>query len=113
MEMTFDFLPKAVTQLINKVDNLERLLMERAISEKPKTDTIFDIGEAADYCRLTKPTLYALVSQRSIPFSKKGKRLYFSELELIDWIKQGRRKTQTELAAEAQTYIAHNKKKRG
>jgi excisionase family DNA binding protein len=111
MEMTFDSLPKAVTQLINKVDNLERLLMERAISDKPKTDTIFDIGEAADYCRLSKPTLYSLVSQRSIPFSKKGKRLYFSEMDLLDWIKQGRRKTQTELQEEAANYIVHKKKR--
>ena len=112
MEISFEKMPQAIYQLLNKVDNLERLMIEKAISEKPKTDRIFDIGEAASYCRLSKPTLYALVSQRSIPFSKKGKRLYFSEGELIDWIKQGRKKTQTELAQEAETYIANNKKKR-
>jgi len=38
-----------------------------------------------------------LVCKRIIPFSKKrGKRLYFDEKELTDWIKEGKRKTPEE-----------------
>ena len=48
--MTFDLLPKAVTQLINKVDN-----HEEAISEKHKTDRNFNTDERRDV--VEKPIL--------------------------------------------------------
>lgn len=102
-------------QLNSIIQNAVRKVLseEPKPNNQPKNDRIFIIKEAAEFTNLSVPTLYGLVSQRSIPFSKKGKRLYFSEVELIDWIKQGRRKTQTELAQEAELYIVHNKKKRG
>ena len=46
---------------------------------------------------LTKKTIYNLVYKRMIPHSKRGKRLYFDEEELTEWIKQGKRKTLEEL----------------
>jgi hypothetical protein len=45
------------------------------------------------------------VSKNSIPYSKKGKRLYFSKQELINWIKEGRQKTITEISNEANTFV--------
>lgn len=113
MELSFEMLPNAVNQLLSKVDNLERLLLEKGNPDKSNSDKMFDVEEAAKFCRLSKPTIYARVSKGEIPYNKKGKRLYFLESELMDWIKQGRRKTQAELAEDAQNYIAHNKKKRG
>jgi excisionase family DNA binding protein len=112
-DLSFDMLPNAVSRLLNEVGDLKRLLLEKIIEQPKRGGEIFDVDEAAKFCRLSKPTIYALVSRLEIPHSKKGKRLYFSEDELKVWISEGRRKTQTELAADAKTYIAHKSKKRG
>lgn len=58
------------------------------------------VQEAAKFVNLAVPTIYGLVSRREIPFSKKGKRLYFLKEELAEWIQTGRRKTVAEIEKE-------------
>jgi excisionase family DNA binding protein len=101
-------------QLNSVIQNaIRKVLSEIPKPNQPKNDRIFIIKEAAEFINKSVPTLYALVSRGEIKHSKKGKRLYFFEEDLISYIKEGRRKTQTELAADAKTYIAHKSKKRG
>jgi len=45
-----------------------------------------------------------LVSERKIPHSKRGKKLYFSRRELKEWLTEGKRKTQDEIADEAANF---------
>jgi hypothetical protein len=40
---------------------------------------------------------------------KQGKRLYFSSIELMQFVKDGRRKTNSEIEAEAVDYLNKNK----
>ena len=49
------------------------------------------IDLAEKITRLSKPRIYALVSQRAIPHKKKGNRLTFSRSELIEWLEEGNR----------------------
>jgi hypothetical protein len=42
---------------------------------------------------LVGPTIYALVRNRLLPCYKNGKKLYFFEDELLDWISKGKKKT--------------------
>ena len=46
--------------------------------------------------------------KRQIPHYKNGKKLYFYEDELLDWIAQGKRKTIQEIEE-----MAHKAKKKG
>ncbi|MCE7863301.1 MAG: DNA-binding protein [Bacteroidetes bacterium CHB5] len=46
---------------------------------------------------LKKKTIYNLVNKRLIPHAKRGKRLYFDEQELMQWIQEGKRHTHREL----------------
>ena len=46
---------------------------------------------AQEVTGLSKPRLYALVSERGIPHKKKGNRLFFDREELIAWIGEGNR----------------------
>lgn len=46
---------------------------------------------AQEVTGLSKPRLYALVSERSIPHKKKGNRLFFDREELVAWIGEGNR----------------------
>ncbi|MBK9396145.1 MAG: helix-turn-helix domain-containing protein [Saprospiraceae bacterium] len=69
------------------------------------------MDEAAKLLTLSKQTIYGLVSKSTIPHLKKGKRLYFLKKDLITWILQGKRKTQSrELDANIHNIINKNKR---
>jgi excisionase family DNA binding protein len=69
------------------------------------TEEILTVQEAADFLHLSVPTLYGKVHSKEVPFSKPGKRLYFSKAELTAWVQSGRQKTAAEVSAEAAKYI--------
>ena len=72
--------------------------------EKEREDEIGGIELAIELTGLAKPTIYGLVSERKIPHSKRGKKLYFSRKELLIWLTNGKRKTQDEIAIEAANF---------
>ena len=45
-----------------------------------------DVKEAAEYLGLAASTLYTMVSQRRIPYTKMGRCTKFDRLELDQWI---------------------------
>lgn len=96
-KVSFESLPQAVSLLLEKVDSLEQLLKSQQNSNRVASDKPMSISEAAKFVNLTVPTLYGFVSKRTIPFSKVGKRLYFSEADLTSWIQNGRQQTRDEL----------------
>lgn len=108
MEITFETLPKAVCQLYDKLDSIERLLLEQSNEPQPEPEQLLSIQQAGEFLRLAVPTLYRLVQRAEIPVCKRGKRLYFSKQELTEWIKAGRKKTLAETEKLAEIYI--NKK---
>lgn len=104
MELTFEELPAAFTRLFSKVENIERLLQQKA-EPQPEADKHLTIQQAAEFLTLSVPTIYGLVSKAQLPVSKRGKRLYFSKQELTEWIKAGRKKTVSEIEVAAQKHI--------
>jgi len=105
MEITFEKLPQAVTQLFDKLETIERLLISQNNNPQPEEDKLLTIREAAEILHLSVPTVYGLVQRSEVPVCKRGKRLYFSKQELIGWIMSGRKKTNSEINAEADDYI--------
>ena len=68
------------------------------------------IKEAAEFLKLTVPTCYSKVSRGELPgVFKRGKRLYFSDLALKQYLKDGRKKSNVEIEAEAQEYFQTKK----
>ncbi len=107
--ITFEQLPQAVSQLYDKLSNIEDLLRE-AKTPAIKQDQLLTISEAAKFLNLSVPTIYGKVSRQEIPVNKQGKRLYFYRSELADWIKQGRKKTTAEIRQEAEETIIVRKR---
>jgi excisionase family DNA binding protein len=71
------------------------------------------IDLAAEITGLKKSTIYALVQQRSIPYRKKGKKLYFKRDEIEAWIESGRKLTVTEIQTNAKNVdLRHNNSNR-
>lgn len=56
-----------------------------------ESDDLISFKQAYTFLGMAPSTLYNLVSQRRIPNSKKGKRLYFSKRDLLTWVKSGKR----------------------
>jgi excisionase family DNA binding protein len=83
-------------------------------NEQPRTDhpeQLLTIQEAAEFLNLTVPTMYGKVSKGELPVMKRSKRLYFSRIELLEYIKHGRKKTNAEIELEAKAYLLNNKKR--
>src|SRR3978361_1312454 len=103
-EFGFDKLPEFIRQLFEKVENLERLILNLQ-PDKEKQDKPLNVREAAEYLDITVAALYSLVSRTEIPVNKPGKRLYFDKNELRAWIEAGRKRTNFEIQVEANKYL--------
>ena len=110
MEITFENLPKAVTNLTNEVSEIKRLLLEKSTESQSEPEHLLTIKQAAEILNLSVPTLYGYVHRAEIPVCKRGKRLYFSKQELTDWVKAGRKKTVAEIEAAAKSFIGRKRK---
>ncbi|MDC1204266.1 helix-turn-helix domain-containing protein [Salibacteraceae bacterium] len=106
-ELTFDQLPVAIAYLTQKMDMIEQLLSKKN-ETNPKTkdeDELFGVKEAAEFLNLTVPTIYSKVSRGELPVMKRSKKLYFSKIELMNYLKKGRKKTNQEIQEEANNYL--------
>lgn len=105
-KLTFEQLPQAVAQLTKEVSEVKKLLQQRSEQlATPPTEQLFIVQEAADFLHLSVPTIYSKVSRRELPALKRGKRLYFSRTDLMEYLKAGRKKTYAEIEAEATNYL--------
>lgn len=95
------------------IDCVNSCLRNNKQESKPPTDQperLLTVSEAAEFLNLTVPTIYSKVSKGELPVMKRGKRLYFSTSELMEYLKAGRKKSNAEIEAEAEAYL---KKKGG
>ncbi len=102
-EITFENLPKAVFILTGEVGEIKRLLLEKGNGTQTEPDQLLTVQQAAEFLSLSVPTIYSMVSRGELPLMKRKKRLYFSRTELLDYLKQGRKKPVAETASEADT----------
>lgn len=109
--LTFDRLPEAVTMLTKELRELKRLFIEKQEQSPPlQQEQFLNIQEGAEFLHLTVPTMYSKVSKGELPYMKRGKRLYFSRTQLMEYLKEGRKKTNAEIEQEAEAFL-YNKKK--
>ena len=81
--MTFEQLPKAVSELTNQVMELRNMVAALQPSAPDEKHRIVGIDEACKITRKAKPTIYTLARKGLIPAYKRGKKLYFYEDELL------------------------------
>ena len=91
--LSFDQLPKAVGELLTKVDYVISRLDEKreADSSSPTKDDdqMMTMDEACQFIGKKRSTMYSLTSERRIPYRKRGNKLYFFKKELVEWIQSG------------------------
>ena len=116
MEQVFFNVPLARLEPILKKWVIEALaeakINQTDLPELP--EQLLTIQEAANFLNLTIATMYTKVSRNEIPVMKRSKRLYFSRTELLEYIKGGRKKSNADIAEEADTYLStRNRLKNG
>ena len=108
-EISFENLPKAVAHLVSELAEIKSLVEKGQTPIVSQKQIPIDIEEACRIIGKAKPTVYALVRKRMIPCYKNGKKLYFFEDELLEWISKGKKKTLQEIESEAEA--EYNKRK--
>jgi excisionase family DNA binding protein len=109
--LTLETLPKAFTALSQEVNEIKKLLIEKQGQQQDIQDLWFDLNELCNYLpdKPAKATVYGWVHSENIPCHKGGKKLRFLKSEIDAWLKQGRKKTQSEIAEEAKQYVKNKK----
>lgn len=74
-------------------------------------DELLTVKDAAKFLSLSVPTIYGLIHKGEIPVMKRSKRCYFSKEELINYLKQGRKKTLSEIDTETDAFLSNRKRK--
>jgi len=101
---------KLITDISERVtaNILKAVQNNNPTTEQP--EQLLTIQEAAQFLNLTVPTIYSKVSRNELPVMKRSKRLYFSSKELLEYLKQGRKKSNAEIEQEAEAYLSNNRK---
>ena len=101
-------------QLSNLIQCSIRKVLKEASPHKvepsEQTEYLLNIQQAAEFLTLSVPTIYSKVSKGELPVMKRSKRLYFSSTELMQYLKEGRKKSNTEIKKEAENYFLSTKK---
>jgi excisionase family DNA binding protein len=104
--LTFDQLPQAVAMLTKEVSELKKLLLQKSEQQATtSTEQLLDVQQAADFLNLSVPTIYSKVSRGELPVMKRGKKLHFSSTELMQYLKDGRKLTNSEIEIEAENFL--------
>ena len=101
-------------QLSNLIQSSVRKVLKetplQTVGHTDQPEQLLTIQEAAEFLSLTVPTMYSKVSKGELPVMKRSKRLYFSRTELLEYLKDGRKKSNAEVEQEAKAYLTDKKK---
>ena len=103
------------TLLDTRLNTIENLILELQNQPEPKlerneSEKLLTVQEAAKFLKLSVATIYAKCRRRELPVMKRGKRLYFSDSELSEYLKGGRRKTQEEINDLSNRFVSESSK---
>ncbi|HEY5746080.1 MAG TPA: helix-turn-helix domain-containing protein [Chryseolinea sp.] len=101
MTNPFETIESRLTSIESLLLDLTQFRSDNSVSKGPAEEEILNVKQASEFLDLATPTIYALTSNRILPHSKRGKKLYFSKSELMQWVLSGKRSTVKELKAKA------------
>lgn len=86
----------SIEQLEKVVEKVVRMVLKdfafKSTPDSKSESEILSAKQAAEYLSIPQATLYFYTCKRMIPFSKKGKRVYFNKAELSEWVATGKKK---------------------
>lgn len=104
--ITFEGLPDAVASIHLQLEEIRNLLISGSLDKNEPQNDLLTVKDAAAFLSLSIPTVYSLISKGELPVMKRSKRCYFSKLELVQYLKAGRKKTNSEVEVIAKKHIS-------
>ena len=113
--ITFEAMPQAISELIQKVDTLQSTVAAlQKHCNKPQVEPMIGIDEACKILGRAKSTVYALTQAHKIPFYQPGKMLQFKRSELMAWMESARQdassQTTESIAEQMRITVRHKPK---
>jgi excisionase family DNA binding protein len=101
-QITFNDLPMMVSQVLSKMERLERVI--ETIRERIDGNSTssaehipMTIDEACDFLKMKKSTMYYHVERGNITVTKRGKNFIFFKDELVHWLEGGRKNQESSM----------------
>ncbi len=101
-QITFNDLPMMVSQVLSKMERLERAI--ETIREQIDGNSTssaehipMTIDEACDFLKMKKSTMYYHVERGNITVTKRGKNFIFFKDELVHWLEGGRKNQESSM----------------
>lgn len=92
-----------------RLSSIENLILDlkqpTKVEPTEQPEQLLSVQGAAQFLNLAVATIYSKVSREELPFMKRGNRLYFSSIELMEYLKQGRHKSNAEIEQEVERYL--------
>lgn len=98
----FEEIDKRLESIETSLRSINQILTE--IPSQTDEDELLSVQEAAEFLKLSVPTIYGKISKRQLPYLKKTRRVYFSKKDLYAYLREGRGRTAEELQAAAARY---------
>jgi hypothetical protein len=97
---------------LNCIENLILDLKHETTAVEPtnQSDDLLTVQQAAEFLSLAVPTIYSMVSREDLAHMKRFERLYFSKLQLIEYLKKERKKSNVEVTEVAEQFMTNQKK---
>jgi hypothetical protein len=97
-----------------RLTNIENLLIDlkhnpREASPPSEYEEFFTIPEAALFLKVSIPTIYGITSKKLIPFMRRSQRIYFLKTDLVNYLKEGRNKSVSEISEQRDEYLSKRK----
>lgn len=109
MIITFEQTQRDVLEVKQDVKDMKAFFLQK-VETQNHTDDPQSIEQIEIFTGYGKATLYGYCQKNTIPHHKKNGRLFFFKSEIIDWIKQGKRKTITEVGVETDALLSKKRK---
>ena len=98
---------KEIQQFIESA--VQKTILENHNLSDDQNSSFMDVNQVAEFLGIAKATLYGKCCNLIIPHFKKGKKLYFDKVELLDWQKIGKRKTINDINESVNTHLLNRK----
>ncbi len=111
-QITFDQLPNAVSRLHSRMDSMETMLENLSRFKPHEPDELLTVEQCAEFLSISVQTVYGLIARNQLPVMKRSKRCYFLKSDLLNYLKEGKKKSPAEIAVGIATNL-HSKRKGG
>ena len=83
-----------MTEIIQTV--VQTALKDLGLEKEQEKEDLMSLITTCELLDMKPSAIYYKTCKREIPFMKKGKKLYFSRIEINDWLKSGKKFTISE-----------------